>query len=166
MDWVQIFNYYASRTNNVLPSFRSYCGELARRISKQMGANKKDADTLSDLNDFIATHSADIGAGLAVNRQIRVLPHDPFLEVDRRFALPKAGFADFIVSLRTDGSVDGVWSLDGTPDFQLAYALKAQTEKLRTPPTEITGVTYAWFAEALDDVQCPSCVNAYKRTKH
>nr|WP_199041472.1 hypothetical protein [Dyella sp. ASV24] len=166
MDWAQIFAYYVQRGGAQSEAFTSYTRELLGRISAKHDYQKQNQLTLSDLNAFIGEHSADIRAGLAVNRQIAVLPHNPFLEVNHHYAKPVSGFADFIIAFKSDGTVESVWLLDGTPTLSLANTLKASVEKLAVAPDPDRPRRYAWLAYSYDDVECPQCVLEYKRTNH
>lgn len=163
MDWAQIYAYYIKALNNT-PVNKDYIAELVTRIGKKWDKNHTQ-EAVDDLNSFVSAHNTDVRAGLAVNAQIRILAREPFLGVSNRFMKPVSGFADYLVSLKQDGTVESIWLLDGTPTVSLGYSLKPIIAKIKVQPSDNADTRYAWIAFKFDDVECPECYNSYKRSR-
>lgn len=166
MNWAQIYAHYL-RAEQLLyePAQNHYVAELLGRISKGFDKNQYPA-VVYDLNTFLANYDADIRAGISVTRQIRMEEHSPFVKSSSRFATPRAGFADFLIAIKPDGSVENAWLLDGTPDLSVGYHVRDAIMEMKAPAEPGAGLRYTWRAQAWNDRECHECVLEYERKKH
>jgi hypothetical protein len=124
---------------------------------------------MPDVASFIAQHDADIRAGtdshFGGNAPQPMPKKRPVVTPHGRFSA-HAGFADYLMAFRPDGSVAHAWLLDAVPDPTLGETLHHYVGEL-TMPAEPAGtgapLRYAWLPAMFDDGRYRAASGASKR---
>jgi hypothetical protein len=168
MIWAQVFAHYAMLLPDGERPPEGYTAELVQRILDKLGRTAV-AQLMPDVAGFIAQHDADIRAGInshfggkasqpTPKRRPVVTPHGRFSA--------HAGFADYLMAFRPDGSVAHAWLLDAVPDPALGETLHHYVNEL-TVPAEPAGaeapLRYAWLPAMFDDGRYRAASGTSKR---
>lgn len=153
MIWAQVFAHYAMLLPDGERPSDGYTAELVQRILDKLGRSSIP-QVMPDVANFIAQHDASIRAGTSSHfggtaRQPKpkarsvVTPHG-------RFAA-HAGFADYLLVFRPDGSVAHAWLLDAVPDPALGETLRHYVSEMTLPAATGSRLRYSWLPAILDD---------------
>lgn len=156
MNWAQIYAHYAS----LLPRGRQprdgYAAELVKRILDKLGQSAMPS-VMRDADSFIALHDAPIRAYAARQQSDDIVLRNrrpvPFLTPEGRLA-PRAGFADYLLAFKPDGSLSHAWLLDAVPDPRLGLALQRTADEAHASAVTATSgksTRYAWLPVIYDD---------------
>lgn len=153
MIWAQVFAHYAMLLPDGERPPEGYTAELVKRIADKLGRSSI-AQVMPDVASFIAQHDADIRAGTSSHFGAKT-PHPkpnerPVVTPHGRFAA-QAGFADYLLVFRPDGSVAHAWLLDAVPDPALGENLRHYVSEMTLPATTGSGLRYSWLPAMFDD---------------
>lgn len=156
MNWAQIYGHYEMLLPSGSRPHHGYAAELVQRILDRLGPSAM-AEVMPDVDAFIAAHDAQIRAGTD-SRFTDETPHPasdakPYIAPDARLA-PHAGFADYLIAFKADGSAAHAWLLDAVPDAALGSDLRRYAEEMRLDPATATSgpsLRYAWLPVVYDD---------------
>jgi hypothetical protein len=148
MNWAQLYAHYSSLLPEDDRPAPGYLAELINRISKKYDSHK-DADVLKDVNQFIAAYDAGIRAELD-HGYLQVFSDDnPMKETSSRErnmslhqrldpafdeAVPMAGFADYVVAFKPDGTASEAWPIDVVPSTGLNEKLRPYAMAITVSP--------------------------------
>lgn len=156
MNWAQIYGHYEVLLPRGDRPHDGYVAELIRRIADKLGQSAMP-EIMRDVDGFVAAHDADIRAGTDSQLTGEVLhpTHSgkAYLPPAGRFA-PKAGFADYLLVFRADGSLANAWLLDAIPDPEVGVLLRKYAEEMQVPPVGANAqrpLRYAWMPVMYDD---------------
>jgi hypothetical protein len=155
MNWAQIYGHYAALLPRGDRPHDGYTAELIRRIAERLGQSAMP-DVMRDVDSFVAGHDAEIraGAGSQLNGQtLHPTRSKPYIPPAGRL-VPQAGFADYLLAFKVDGSVAHAWLLDATPDPDLGARLRRYAEEMQVPaavPDAQRPWRYAWLPVIYDD---------------
>ncbi len=156
MNWAQIYGHYASLLPRSRRPHDGYAAELLQRVIARLGPSAVP-DVMRDVDSFIASHDAEIRAGTD-SQFTGEIPHPaadarPYVAPAGRFP-PRAGFADYLLAFKADGSVADAWLLDAVPDPDLGLTLRKYANEMQIAPLKAnTGaaVRYGWVPVMYDD---------------
>lgn len=156
MNWAQIYGHYAALLPRGDRPHDGYTAELIQRIAARLGQSAMP-DLMRDVDSFITAHDAEIKAGTDSRLTGEVLhpapKGRPYVTPAGEFA-PAAGFADYLLAFKADGSVAKAWLLDATPDPDLGSRLRKVAEEMQVPPAQPDAqrpLRYAWLPVIYDD---------------
>ncbi|TAL84803.1 MAG: hypothetical protein EPN74_10350 [Rhodanobacter sp.] len=157
MNWAQIYAHYASLLPRGRRPHDGYVAELVKRILDKLGQSAMPS-IMRDADSFMALHDATIRTYAAHQRRndivLRGRRSVPFLTAEGQLA-PRAGFADYLLGFKPDGSLSQVWLLDAVPDPQLGLALQRTVDQTRASAVAATSgessTRYAWLPVIYDD---------------
>jgi hypothetical protein len=156
MNWAQIYGHYALLLPKSGRPRGGYAAELVQRILDKLGRAAMP-EIMRDVDGFIALHDAEIRAG-SDSELTGESPHPApkakaYVAPDARFA-PRAGFADYLLAFKADGSVASVFLLDAVPDPALGLTLRKYAAEMVIAPAKGdagNALRYAWMPVTYDD---------------
>ncbi|GAB2555640.1 hypothetical protein [Rhodanobacter koreensis] len=167
MNWAQIFGHYAALLPQKLRPSPGYTAELIERIDEKFDRAKLP-DVVKNVNIFIANYDNAINAGIKTaqmrdsgtdiypvsssERQRQYMPETG----NSKFAdlSPRAGFVEFLIVFKPDGSAQKALVLDSIPDPHLGKALSYIAAGYRVNSVndvENDNPRYAWVPVMFDD---------------
>ncbi|MES2313565.1 MAG: hypothetical protein V4566_14830 [Pseudomonadota bacterium] len=156
MNWAQIYGHYALLLPKNGRPHDGYAAELVQRILDKLGRSAIP-EIMRDVDSFIALHDAEIRAGTEskfTGENLHPFPKaKAYVAPDARFA-PRAGFADYLLAFKPDGSVANVFLLDAVPDPALGRTLREYAMEMAIAPAEGSAgnaLRYAWMPVTYDD---------------
>jgi hypothetical protein len=165
MNWAQIFGHYSALLPQKLRPSPGYTAELIERIDEKFDRAKLP-DVVKNVNIFIANYDGVINAGIKT-AQMRDSGTDiyPVSPSERQYMpgtgnskfanlSPKAGFVEFLIVFKPDGSAQKALVLDSIPDPYLGKALSYIAAAYRV--NSVNGAKndsprYAWVPVMFDD---------------
>lgn len=154
MNWAQIYAHYESLLPNGQRPQRGYAAELVMRITDRLGRSAMP-EIMRDVSAFIAMHDAQIRAGADSGATSAAASgkRKAYVPPASRLA-PHAGFADYLLAFRADGTLATAWLLDAVPDPALGAILHKYADEMTMAPATAgagPGLRYAWQSVMYDD---------------
>lgn len=153
MNWAQLYAHYESLVPKSDRPRDGYAAELVKRIVDKWG-QRSLSDVMNDVNSFIAQHDAQIQAGSQAGgsqRKVQLTKKNKsYFSPDGRFS-PEAGFADYLLVFKPDGTLSKAWLIDAVPDPALGKTLRRYAENMTAPPSDKAGPRYVWVPVMYDD---------------
>jgi hypothetical protein len=158
MTWAQIYAHYAMLQPAERRPSNGYLAELVERASRGIQKSQLQ-DVVDNLNAFVAAHDDTVRSG---SEQVNKLSTDmaPESRRDRPMAfgswgsVPNAGFADYLLTFKPDGTTQDVFLLDAIPDVKLGQILHGSVDGYRVgpaPSSDKTELRLAFVPVMFDD---------------
>jgi TPR repeat protein len=156
MNWAQIYGHYALLLPKSGRPHDGYAAELVQRILDKLGRAAMP-EVMRDVDSFIASHDAEIRSGTDskfTGENLHPVPKaKPYVTLNARLA-PRAGFVDYLLAFKADGSVANVFLLDAVPDPALGSTLRKYAMEMVIAPAGAdagNALRYAWMPVTYDD---------------
>jgi hypothetical protein len=152
MNWAEIYAHYVLSETSPKDAARGYVAELVKRISQHFGNNIDDV--MRDVDAYIAAHDAQIRMGAHEDTMFRagqVQLDNVYLATPGQTLPPLSCIADFLVVLKTDGTVDRALPIDIAPDEGMLESMGHALTKAHAARTTGTSPRYAMMTMVLDN---------------